>query len=393
MVSPVTFAESVRQCGSFNVMSVMSHHFDILIAGAGPAGAAAALTLARAGRVRVGVFDQARLPRHKPCGGVFAARLLDALGKDCDLPIERTTNVLEYTNRGEAPRELTETTCAVDRSAFDYALLQHAVALAKGDVTVLEEFRLASVKETEDDVTVTGSCGRALTARVLIGADGAFSRVARSTGLDARRVVRPAIDVELKVPDPWLARFEDRLTLDLFEVPDGYGWIFPKRESLSCGVLSWSGSANLNTYLRRYLERRLHDGWSVVRQMGHGIPTYTAHKAIATRRVLLAGDAAHLADPIYGAGIETAIESGQLAGETAHAMCCGGEIPDRLAMHYQAEIRRRIGDPFLAVSKFVSPIFRDKPTYFYERFLCGHTSYEQYASQLAAVHVRPAIGG
>src|SRR5262249_42621375 len=145
----------------------------------------------------------------------------------------------------------------------------------------------------------------AFRARLVIAADGATGPTARAAGWTEPLASVPALDAEGEAPPPVLARFADRARVDLGTPPGGYGWMFPKAEHLSVGVGIFTRDA-----ARRRLRDELHGylqavglGEARVRSI-RGAPIPVRPRADAARgRVLLAGDAAGLADPLTGEGI------------------------------------------------------------------------------------------
>lgn len=363
----------------------ISNRFEVLIVGTGPAGAAAANVLAEAGGLKIALVDKAHLPRPKACGGIFPHRLQKKLGGLSGLAIESEYHSFNFSNRGGATVSHQGHLLGVDRSAFDSALVQRAISEARGSIALVEGFQVERLELGANFVSIVDRSGATLQGDVLIGADGAFSRIARLAGLNAGNVVRPAIDLEVAVPLDDMAQLGDTLSIDLFEANDGYGWIFPKADRLSCGILNWSGKTNLNAALESYLDRRLPSGWKTISRMGHGLPIYSTRKEIARGRIMLAGDAANLAEPIYGAGIEAAVESGVLAGRAARSICAGDDTPEAIAGAYQSEVHRTIGDPIAAVFRHISPIFREKPDFFYRNFVAGEFGHEAFAARLTGL--------
>lgn len=363
----------------------MPRSFDVVIVGTGPAGASAANELAKAGGLSVALVDKAELPRPKACGGIFPKRMGASIGGLSGLPIEVQYSSFGFTNRGEMETSQKGKVIGVNRAAFDHALVQRAVSKTPGSVTLIEAFQVDQLEITADHVSIADKSGATIHSQVLIAADGAFSRIARLAGLNTGNIVRPAIDIEIDAPKDDLPLQGGSMIMDLFQIRDGYGWIFPKAECLSCGILSWSGKTNLNKALDEYLEWRFPNGHSAIRRMGHGLPIYSTAKQIARGRVLLAGDAANLVEPIYGAGIEAAVESGVMAGRAARAMCEGVDTPQTLAEAYQLDVHQKLGDPMGAMYQHVSPLFRDKPDFFYRNFIAGQLSHEAFAARLAGL--------
>jgi flavin-dependent dehydrogenase len=153
-------------------------------------------------------------------------------------------------------------------------------------------------------------------ARYLIAADGVQSLTAKACGWPALPRLAPAIEWELQLPAEDFARLGQTARFDFGFIQAGYAWVFPKRQHLSVGILT-AGRANVNlavaleNYLRflgiNRIERSEKHGWL--------IPLEPRRGPLARGRVLLAGDAAGLADPITAEGISYALESGRLAAE------------------------------------------------------------------------------
>ena len=147
-----------------------------------PGGAAAAYYLTRAG-LRVLAVEKARLPRYKACGGAIPRQILDRFSLDFDAVIRAAPAQARVIMPGQPSVDLPlpdRPVVMVKRSSFD------AFLLARSGAEVLEGQPVTGVTETADLVQV--SVGeRRLTARYLVGADGAASQVARSLGLRRNR--------------------------------------------------------------------------------------------------------------------------------------------------------------------------------------------------------------
>jgi flavin-dependent dehydrogenase len=220
-----------------------------------------------------------------------------------------------------------------------------ALLLARSGAEVLKDTAVTGVVERDDEVQVQAG-DRTITARYLVGADGAASRVARCLGLRRRRQVAGTLEAEVPLDGSGDLRekYGNRAVFAMGAIPWGYAWIFPKGDHLSVGIMRiQSGRANLRTALQRAMDHlgiRL-DG---VKLHGHPLPCYQAptwpwwrrqpQERLSTRRCLLVGDAAGLVDPLIGEGIRYAITSGRLAAEVI--------IRDELA-GYELAIWRELG--------------------------------------------------
>jgi geranylgeranyl reductase family protein len=286
--------------------------YDVIVVGAGPAGSAAAYFLGEAGK-RVLVIEKERLPRYKLCGGGLSLRFLrQQFPFSFEPVINNTVRAITYiygrdrTTVPLAPGAIS----MVMRAEFDHHLLRHTRA------EVIQGAAVKTVTELPDRVAVQTHDGSTYSAPYLIAADGANSVVARALGLRARRVMAAAIEAEAAVPPETLQRFGQEVVFIFGEIHNGYLWIFPKARHLTIGIGALRPKpGELQATLKRVMSRygiSLEDA----PLKGHPVPIYTRVERVSTPRVLLAGDAAGLVDPLTGEGIRFAIKSGRLAAET-----------------------------------------------------------------------------
>jgi geranylgeranyl reductase family protein len=304
--------------------------FDVVVAGAGAGGAAAAYHLTRAG-LRTLVVEKARLPRYKACGGAIPRVALDDFAVDFRDVVEAVPQEVCITYPGQPATHVPldgGPVFMVMRSRFDSFLLSCSGA------EVLEGTAVEDVTEEGDGVRVRAG-ERILTARYLVGADGATSRVARALGLRGGRQWGGTLEAEvpLDARGELRSRYGQRAVFALGVVPDGYAWVFPKAEVLSVGIGRFRpGRSNLRALLVQEMDRMglpladasVHGhplpsyqilpwpswGWAAWRTTGDG-----PQERLSTRRCLLVGDAAGLVDPFLGEGIRYAMMSSRLAAE------------------------------------------------------------------------------
>lgn len=356
---------------------------DVIVVGAGPGGALAALRLAEAG-VRVLVLEKHDLPRDKACGGALTPGPVKAL-MDWDFEAQLESRVgasrWQHDFGPSVDRAHDYGAWMVNRRAFDMHILQRALDRGRSAIELRQGFAIEGVEEHLGHVTVVGKSGERCEGRFLVGADGAAGRTAASVSLDRRTRPGVALDAEIEVTAEAWALEGGRMSFNFACVPGGYGWIFPKRGYLSCGVGSWTQRGGMPGALDAYLARALPPG-SIVSQKrrGHPIPLYEGPTRISTRRVSLVGDAASLVDPILGEGIRFALASGAIA---AAVICEGlenGPVEDGL--EYSRRVHRTIGVELDRLRRFILPIFLQRPANFFRTFFEGDQSYSALARAL-----------
>ena len=357
---------------------------DVCIIGAGPAGAAAAIGLAAAG-VPALLLDRARFPRDKVCGeGISprAIRILQALGlyrpevfsRFCRIEGVRIRSpgghVLEVSLKGDP--EVGDG-YVVPRKVFDRFLLE--AALDRG-AKFWDDCEIHELKPGREDILILGTRGghpfsiRAQYAVAAWGAQpgrlakqyhpcprqGRFSAVAVRAHFEGIQGFRPFMEIHF---DPDL-------------VP-GYGWVFPTGPAsanigygmrLDCLL---GRGASLRGLFHRFLETNpdvmlyVKKATQVSPLRGARIPFRRLFQPVAKGRVLLAGDAAGLADPLSGEGIGTALHSGLLAARCISRALGEGARSAATARSYASacrkEINRDLFCAYLLQSLLVKPRF------------------------------------
>lgn len=286
----------------------------MLVVGAGPAGSAAALRLARRG-ARVVLADRARFPRDKPCGGGLTGRALRQAPCPVDAVVEHVVDTFELRQGGRSfrRRSVAPLIAMTQRRRLDAHLVEQA-SQAGADVRDGCRVELLAC----GPASVTARVGDAtLRADVLVGADGANGVVARQAGLDPGVLTGVALEGNVAWRAvPRAARYRRTAAIELGSVPGGYGWVFPKGDHVNVGVGGWGSEG---PRLRRHLARLVHeegirpDDLRDVR--GYRLPMRRPGATPAAGRVLLVGDAAGLVDPLSGDGMYEAFVSARLAAE------------------------------------------------------------------------------
>lgn len=328
----------------------------VAVVGAGPAGTVAALHLARAG-LDVVLIDKAELPRVKVCGGGVVKRALRHLPEGVVLPVERACRRVsmrlldcDFAYTVERPDTIVAMTM---RANLDHAL---ALTAERAGARLFSPCTVQSIARRAEHVELATSLGT-VRADFVVVADGATGPCARMAGFDDALATIPALEAEVRVDDDTLRARVDTAAFDFGGVvAGGYGWVFGKREHLSCGVLSMRrGSVQLRARLESYLQTAGIRPISMdVR--GYVIPMRPRRGGFARGRVLLAGDAAGFADPVTAEGISLAMHSGRIAARAVleHA---GARAVERA---HDRMLRREIGAE-LRVARLVARLVYNRP--------------------------------
>lgn len=314
--------------------------WDAVVVGAGPAGATSARRMARSG-LQVLILEKQRWPRYKTCGGGLVGRALRALDVEIGDAIEVEARRAELHQHDgstamsflvERDRPLVSMTM---RSALDDTLAE----AARGAGAEMRASSEVVDIERRDDRLVLKTTAGIVQTRYLVAADGVAGTTARLAGWSRQPRRIPALESEIQVDPGTRVRFSDVARFDFGLVPAGYAWVFPKRQGLSVGCLSFQpGPAALKRSLGAYL-RRLQIRPRERQDHGFVIPVSPRSRRLATDRVLLTGDCAGLADPVLCEGISSAILSGRLA---AAAIVDHLAVPTTVTSTYQLSLERSV---------------------------------------------------
>jgi geranylgeranyl reductase family protein len=289
--------------------------WDVAVVGAGPAGGAAAIEAARAG-AKVLVLERASIPRYKRCGGGIVGlseRELERLGLDIS-PIRRdVVSEMSFTLDGRHPftRRTAPFLTMANRSEFDELIVCTAVRLGaqlRTGITVTD------YEPSDGRILLHTSTGPVSADRV-VAADGSQGRAAAFVGVTYEQV---DVGLEGEFPVEDTDAWRGRVLLDWGPIPGSYGWVFPKGDSLTVGVIA---ERRHGTALRRYFAdfvRRLGlDETRAHHRGGHLTRVRAVDSPLRRGAMLIAGDSAGLLDPWTREGISYALRSGAIAGRAA----------------------------------------------------------------------------
>ncbi len=356
-------------------------YFDLIIIGAGPAGAAAAMT-ARKNALSVALIDKAEFPRDKLCGGLITGRARAAYQQIFDENINpdlfEARHRIGFFMNGEAlgPQQEMPDAHLTMRYDMDHSLLAFARTAGAHAFTGqrIEALDLKARKIMLKSRQILG-----FTA--LIGADGVNSMVAKEVHGRAFNPAKIGFALEIEAPATAPVDENSALRIDFDAAAWGYGWHFPKHRGNMIGICGLQASnPDMKPRLAAYLQR-LGTGEEVPVK-GHFLPFGDFRQKPGRDNILLAGDAAGLVDPVTGEGIAYALQSGQMAAMAVYRAISGGN-PGAACGHYVkalAPIHRSI-----RLARFIRPVIhaRHLQPFFKKSFAGSRRLKQEYLRMLS----------
>jgi len=321
----------------------------VVVVGAGPAGSAAAMTLARSPRLEVLLVDRATFPRRKACGSALSPWALELLAElDALELVRREAHVIRAALIGAGSSRVVELRGPAEalvllRARLDTLLAREAAR--RGAILVEGTLVRELLREDGRVVGVLTSEG-GLEADAVVDASGANTRLSREPARPGRTLnaIMGWYDGFPSVPDSVELYFDP-------VVRPWYGWVFPESDArVNVGICYAPGpdGANARERFAEFVEERLGDRMRSAEPIGdlvgHPIATTGRPTALSQDGVLVAGEAGRLVDAATAEGIHHALVSGLVAGTLLAQLAERGERPTATALApFTRLVRRRVG--------------------------------------------------
>jgi digeranylgeranylglycerophospholipid reductase len=328
----------------------MDEKFNCIVVGAGPAGSMAAKTLAENG------VDVLLLEKHPQIGvPLSCAEAISISGLDKFVkpdPEWISTQIHKVLLVSPANEKLTvqhpHVGFVLNRKIFDKRLAQKAAFL--GASVKVNSCVVGLLNRGKD-----GFCGvkvledgkeKEYGAKVIIGADGVESLVARWAGVDSSlRLDQIESCAQYLMGEVGVKSDRVEFYLGQSLAPGGYAWVFPKGgNTANVGLIIAPDrtSKKAKEFLDQFVQKRFSSFRIIEFTMG-GVPAFNRKMSLVRKNVLLVGDAGRLVDSLSGAGISNALLSGKIAGEVVSQFIKEGESSFSALRRYEEKFMREKG--------------------------------------------------
>ncbi len=316
---------------------------DILVLGLGPAGACAAKAAADENCAVIAIERKKTPGAPVQCAEFVPAMIGCEVENLNGARIQRITSMLTQVESQTPDLMADFPGQMIDRACFDAALARAAESAGASC------FYGENVRAIHPDGSVELAGGAVLHPRVVIGADGPHSLAGQATGATNCEILETR-----QITVPLLEPFESTDIYLSADIRGGYGWLFPKGEVANLGLgVAAAEKARLKPLLENLHQKLVREGRvgrEILSHTGGAIPAggmVGPHGRLGNTLVLLAGDAAGLTNPVTGAGINAAVQSGTLAGQAAADWLAGQQdAPENYAQDLEdlfgASLRRAL---------------------------------------------------
>jgi geranylgeranyl reductase family protein len=348
--------------------------YDVIIVGAGPAGATAAKFLAEKG-IHTLLIDKHTYPREKPCGGVLSIRTLKRFPYITDDIIDTysyggSISSSSLLHKVQVQKE-TPIAAFVLRKTFDHGLVNIAV---QNGTTFKDGTAVVDIQRTKDKVKIWLNNKESVETQLLIGADGIWSTVAKHTGFSQHYPnIGRCLFQEYPLENTQLDQYFTEKRLFQFYLRfrgiNGTGWVFPKKNSVNIGIGEIQPSTSdptktppLKEVYTSFLQvlrekKRIPPSIQIGTMQGGILPLQPLEKTYADR-VVLCGDAAGLMNPLTGDGIHYAMSSGKFAAEVCTEALKKEDTSAAFLSNYQHLWNNDFGDEITLCTRVLNRLLK-----------------------------------
>ncbi|HVO78187.1 MAG TPA: NAD(P)/FAD-dependent oxidoreductase, partial [Methanomassiliicoccales archaeon] len=313
---------------------------DIIVAGAGPIGTTFASLAAEKAKVVV-LEEHEKVGRPVQCTGLVAPRVVEAVDAQ-DVVLSRLRSVTFHLPGGRTIELNGDGVKAVvvDRARFDEVC---AVRAEKKGVDIRAGEKLTGFKSMKGAIEVhshRGSSERTYESKLVVGADGYKSSVAKCAGLKGSRSLVRGLQMDLE------SRTDDQSRVQVYVgekiAPGFFAWQIPCGDFTRVGVCVSPNHGAPSAYLKRLMSRLDLKEEKVLATASGIIPIGPPPRTYA-ERVMIVGDAAGQAKPLSGGGIYTGFEAAKCAARTALEALESDDFSATAMARYQVRWKREIG--------------------------------------------------
>jgi flavin-dependent dehydrogenase len=369
---------------------------DVCIIGAGPAGAAASITLSKAGIFHF-LVDSATFPRHKPCGDILTSGVLRAMN-DLDPSIlqelidKKQVNPISNTHtfppNGKPIRidylpldgkENTPGCYSVSR--FDYDILFLDRIAKFGFATIKQDCRISQIKEQADGIQLLTEKGETILAKLIIVATGSNNNILKQLGLSQAKS-ESAIGIRAHFEGVDCKINDSELYLDSSIMPGGlYITPLPAGKFNVNLVVSMDKVAAENLNLKEKFESVIQSNpvlktkFARAKRIGNfeGSMLFLGlkQKVISGNRLMIAGDSGGLIDFFTGNGIPQAMVSGKMAAQRAIESIAAQDFSKEFLLGFENALYKKLNKNYTA-EKLIFPLLHKRT---FSRFVLKFLNY------------------